>query len=301
MRASLLLPLLLSVVAVPGRSSIMTLAGYCWESDGNPNLTELIANDCTINNGTTSATNSTSNSPTGFSSTESATASSNTWHLAADATLSNYPSSLFVYSEVPNGSGGTIPFVTDLGLGSATLTDGITVSGGTGNYSINFIFSLDGAITTSDPAFGSAFSADISLAQGTPTLPQVLYCQASYCDGRTILSTFTLTYSNLTYGVLTDVSLAFSASAYVNPGVSSGLLNGSASAEFADTVQLTQVLITDANGNPVPGITLTSEDGYSYPLAGANTVPEPSMLLPLALGAAVVVLFKRSAKPLIRS
>jgi len=301
MRVILFLPFLLSVVAIPGRASIMTLAGYCWESDGNPNLNELIANDCTINNGTTSATDSTSNSPTGFSSTESATASSNTWHLLADATLSYYPSSLFQYSEVPNGSGGTIPFVTSLARAAATQTDGITVFGGTGNYSINFIFALDGSLTSTGLAFGSAFAADVSLAQGTPTLPQVMYCQASYCDGSTIPTTFTLTYSNLTYGVLNDLSLAFSASSYVNPGVSTGLLMGGSSAEFADTVQLTEVLVTDANGNPVPGISLTSQDGYSYPLAAANTVPEPFMLLPLALGAALVALHSRSAKARIRS
>ena len=291
MRARHLLPVLLCIAAVPGRSSIATLAVYCWESDGNPDVTQLIADDCSIKNGTTSASDGTTNSPTGFTSSETATASSNTWHLVATATLTNYPSSLFQYSEVPNGSGGFIPFATDQGLAQATLTDGIDVTGGTGNYSISFVFSLEGTINNGgNPAFGSEFSANVSLSQGTPGIAQVSYCETVYCNGSTIPSSFTLTYSNLTYGELSDLSLTFAALGYVIPGVSSGLLNGGFSSDFADTVKLTEVLVTDSTGKPVPGITLVSQDGYKYPLAPANTVPEPSMLVPLALGGALVAL-----------
>jgi hypothetical protein len=98
MREKLLLPVLLFMVAVPGRSSITTLAGYCTQSDGNSNLTQLIADDCVVNNGTTSASNGTTNSPTGFTSNETASGTSNTWHLDESVTLSNYPSRLFQYS-----------------------------------------------------------------------------------------------------------------------------------------------------------------------------------------------------------
>ena len=288
--------MLLFAVAVPGRSSITTLAGYCWESDGNSDFNQTIASDCNLNNGTTSASNGTVNNPTGFTSSEAATASANTWHLDGSATLTNYPSSLFQYSYVPNGSGGFIPFVTNLSDAEATVTDGITAFGAQGNYTINFVFSLDGSLSATGPAFGSAFAADLTLAGGTPTLPQVLFCQQVSCtDGSVIPSTFTLTYSNLTFGVLNDLSLAFSASSYVNPGVASGLLTGGGSANFADTVQLNEILVTDANGNPIPGITLTSQDGYSYPLAPANT-PEPFMLLPLTAAAALIVLRRRMNK-----
>jgi hypothetical protein len=293
MQARLLLPTLLFVVAVPGRSSIATQAGYCWESDGNPDFTQTIADDCSLVNGTTSASDGTTNLPTGFTSSETATASSNTWHLYATAQLTNYASSLFQYSEVPNGSGGFVPFSTDQGLAQATLTDGIDVTGGVGKYSISFIFSLNGTINNGgNPAFGSEFSANVSLSQGNPGIAQVSYCETIYCDGSTIPSTFTLTYSNLTYGELSDLSLTFAALGYVIPG-SSGLLNGGFTSDFADTVQLTEVLVTDSNGNPVPDITLTSQDGYNYPLAPANAVPEPFMLIPLALGGALIALRRR--------
>lgn len=119
------------------------------------------------------------------------------------------------------------------------------------------------------------------------------YCQASYCDGTTIPSSFTLTYSDLAYGVLTDLNLAFTAASYVNPGVASGLLTGTSSADFADTVQLTDVLITDSNGHPVQGISLTSQDGYAYPLDHSNVVPEPSMLFPIVIGSVLLLVRER--------
>lgn len=299
MNTSALLLLVLFIAAIPARPSIMTTAGYCWQSDGNPNLTQLIADDCSLNTGTTSASNSTTNSPTGFTSSESATASATTWHLNAEDMLTNYSSSLFQYSEVPNGSGGFIPFSTDQAGAFATLTDGITATGGTGTYSISFVFSVNGNLLTSGAAFGSLFSANLTLSQGTARIPQVMYCQASFCDGSTIPGTFTLTYSGLTYGQLNNLELMFTAASYVNPGVvMSGLLNGGSSADFADTVQLTDLLITDSGGNPVPDITLTSQNGYSYPLDHANTVPEPSMLLLLVMGGVGVLMRKRLMGPL---
>ena len=43
MKRNLLLTLAFFAVAAPVRPSIMTTAGYCWQSDGNPNLNQLIA------------------------------------------------------------------------------------------------------------------------------------------------------------------------------------------------------------------------------------------------------------------
>ena len=63
------------------------------------------------------------------------------------------------------------------------------------------------------------------------------------------------------------------------------------SLNFDHTFELTEIAVLDLNGNLVPGLTLTSEAGISYPFANApdqpeTPVPEPATL-PL-LGAALV-------------
>ena len=47
--------------------------------------------------------------------------------------------------------------------------------------------------------------------------------------------------------------------------------NISSMAQFSDTLTLTGIEVVDANGNPVSGVTITSDSGTSYPM----DVPEP--------------------------
>ena len=47
-------------------------------------------------------------------------------------------------------------------------------------------------------------------------------------------------------------------------------------ADLMHTAALTNLLVRDGSGNPIPGVTLTGESGTQYPLDARNTVPGPS-------------------------
>jgi hypothetical protein len=51
--------------------------------------------------------------------------------------------------------------------------------------------------------------------------------------------------------------------------------------DFSDTLTLTNIIVTDANGNPVSGVTVTSSSGTQYPV----NVPEPASLSLMAAAA----------------
>jgi hypothetical protein len=65
-----------------------------------------------------------------------------------------------------------------------------------------------------------------------------------------------------------------------------------AAAVFGDTATLTQILVLDANGNPMSGVTITSASGTVYPLAvppAPSAVPEPATLPLIAVSFAMLV------------
>ena len=71
-------------------------------------------------------------------------------------------------------------------------------------------------------------------------------------------------------------------------------------ANFLDTATLTEVLVFDADGNPIPGVTISAASGTAYPLAGAGppsppppppgpvAVPEPPALALISLGLGMI-------------
>jgi hypothetical protein len=181
-----------------------------------------------------------------------------------------------------------IPFVASPADARVILTDGITVNGGTGDYNITYVLSVSGTLTSSgNPDLTPEFCASLELPQGTGTFTQT--CEQS--SGTNIVD---LTYSHLLFGS-GPITPTLELDALVNPlhpTPTGPAFTASASADYADTVTLTDVLITDANGIPIPGITLTSRDGYSYPLDPAN-VPEPSSLIPCALLGPCIFLYRR--------
>jgi hypothetical protein len=185
-----------------------------------------------------------------------------------------------------------IPFEGPPADARVVLTDGITVSGGTGAYNITYVLSVEGTLSSSGSAdLAPEFCADLVIPQGTGT--NTLSCEQSGGD-----TTLDLTYSNLYFGSgpITPTLELDAVVATLYPTPSGPAFSATASADFADTVTLTDILITGANGNPIPGITLTSADGYSYPLDPANSVPEPSVMLPLSLAGACLVLCRRQRR-----
>lgn len=91
-------------------------------------------------------------------------------------------------------------------------------------------------------------------------------------------------------------ALEISLSAFANAGgPESGISATTSEADFKDTVQLAEIDVTDANGNPVPGTFFdTNSDGSAGPISfAANTnliVPEPGTAAMLATALLVLAL-----------
>src|SRR5262249_25427564 len=153
--------------------------------------------------------------------------------------------------------------------------------GGPGVYSLSYIFSVDGTLTSSDPSlFNASFCVSLGLPQGVGTV-------TSKCvnPGQSVPSTFVLTYAQLPFGGPVNPTITISAFGNVNPiavsqvGTSADtIINGEVHVHFGSTVHLTDVLVTDANGSPIPGVTIDSQGGFIYPLDAANSTPEPGGL-----------------------
>jgi hypothetical protein len=166
-----------------------------------------------------------------------------------------------------------------------TDTDTVTAAGGPGVFSLSYIFSVNGTLSSSTAPFGATFCTSLSLPQGVGTVTS--FCRS---PGQTIPSSFTLTYSQLPFGGPITPTLEILADGFLIPlfpnqvGTSADtIVNGALSVQFGSTVTLTSILVTDSNNNPIPGITFSSQGGFAFPLAAANQVPEPAWLLPLGL------------------
>jgi hypothetical protein len=194
---------------------------------------------------------------------------------------------MYQWSLNPDGS---ICCVATTAAATAQLTDTLTVNdtGGPGVYSLSYIFSLDGTLDSSDESlFQPSFCTSIFLPQGVGT-------ETSYClsPGQTVPSSFTLTYADLPFGQPIDPTLLISAYGLIYPidpdqvgGPDDTIINGNMNVDFGSTVTLTDLLVTDANGNPIPDVTLSSADGYTYPVDPSNSLatPEPAWLAPIGL------------------
>ncbi len=294
MKAPHLLPtvvggLLMCTAAAYGGS--FTSSQLCWQAphttttntDGglDPNAFA----DCSIVGGSQTVNQSTPNPDGGpdqtFNATTKTIATADTWKVAIDLDVENYRRDMYQTSSTPNGDSWPTTAVATAGFSDSL---DVTSAGGPGVYSLSYIFSIDGSLSVSDPSlFDSSLCATLSLPQGTGT-------QTSTCisNGQTVPSTFTLTYADLAFGT-GPITPTITISAYggiqpIDPGVDGTLFSGSLSADFGSTIQLTSILVTDANGNPIPGITLNSDSGFQYPLDPNNQVaPEPAGLPILAM------------------
>jgi hypothetical protein len=117
--------------------------------------------------------------------------------------------------------------------------------------------------------------------------------------GQTIPGTFTLTYSNLPFGAPITPTLRIAAFGNIQPifwgevgTPTDTIINGSLNIDFGSTVTLTSLLVTDANGHPIPSVTISSQDGVDYPLDPSNVVPEPASFALLSTVVAGLIAFK---------
>jgi hypothetical protein len=269
------------------------------DADGNPVLIEIPS----IIPGSFLYTQSYNGSAT-------AVALNDLWRLTMDVTLTDYKRSSYLWNWQDVADGPQAPgyySVPTMAYVQASSTDEITIDGGTGVYSLSYVFALDGILTTTDTGLVyPSFCASLYLP-GTQTAS--FGCKG---PGDTIPTTFTLSYDDLLFGGPIIPTLSFSLSGILNPLYPSDqdpygnpvygqtvATNGddtvsvNYTGQFGSTITLQKIVVTDSKGNPINNLTFKSKNGYQYNVEGAtqvpfsSTVPEPaSILLVLGGGAA---------------
>lgn len=285
--------LLALVMTSSSQAGTYAFTQLCWGADGTEATAfQSCSNTSAVEGSTASSVIKSTLNPDGISpaqvfvGTGSATATPDTWRVAMSLAVTDYRRDMYIWTE--SQTDGT--YVATTAAAGASTTDSLTVTGGTGVYSLNYIFSLDGLLFSSNPSLISAgFSASLFIPTGTGGSASFFNLSA----GESVPSTFTLTYADLPFGGPVDPTLQILVSGLVEPiyaadveAIGAETITTSASAQFGSTIHLTSMLITDANGTPIPGLQISSRNGYAYPLDPRNTasVPEPSSLLLLAGG-----------------
>lgn len=275
-------------------ADIYTSTQMCWAASGNP---DTDFNACTGGSSITQVTaNPDGTSPNQvFSATALSVATPDTWHVAMTLSVQNYRRDMYLWTESENGA--SVPTTV---AATVSTTDSVTVTGGTGVYSLHYIFSVDGSLASTDPSLLSAsFGASLYIPNGTSAGAASFY---GISAGQDVPTTFTLSYDDLPFGGPITPTLYIGAYGLVQPiyaadaaDLGAQTITGDASVQFGNTVHLTSVLITDAAGNAIPGLSLESASGYTYPLDPLNTapVPEPASLVMLLGGLGLLGLRQR--------
>ncbi len=192
------------------------------------------------------------------------------------------------------------PFVLQgMSLALGAISDSIIVGGGTGVYTLNYVLSVDGTFS-SDPEFFGFFCGSLIVPQGQAG------ATSSFCangGGQSI----TLSFGNLQFGAPVTPTLQMNVLTSLNEllpdevaALGDTLITGSSLVDYGSTVRLQNLLITDASGKPVSGVTIQSASGYTYALDPRNTasVPEPSTSVSMALGLVAIFALKRRSMTL---
>jgi len=75
------------------------------------------------------------------------------------------------------------------------------------------------------------------------------------------------------------------------PTIGADAQSQSTTVDFYSTVHLTDMLVTDSNGKPIPGVSIQSDSGFQYPLDPFDSAPEPGRMG--AVGVAALLLIRR--------
>lgn len=191
------------------------------------------------------------------------------------------------------------PFVLQgMSLALGSISDSIIVGGGSGVYTLNYVLSVDGTFS-SDPDFFGFFCGDLIIPQGQAGTT------SGFCAGGGAQS-ITLSFGNLQFGAPVTPTLQMNILTSLNEllpdevaALGDTLVTGSSLVDYGSTVRLQNLLITDASGKPVSGVTIQSASGYTYDLDPRNTasVPEPSTSVSVMLGLAALFVFRRIKPP----
>ena len=264
----------------------------CWKGDGSSDLFQSCS-QANVSQVFSVVTANPGHPDQVFNGSATASGGPGTWNVALALDVTNYRRDMYVWSQ----QGGGINVAT---TGSAEIrsSDTITVNGGSGFYSLDYIFSLDGELSTTDASlFSPSFCTSLLIPQGVGTLP--VSCNSK---SQVVHSTTTLTYTNLAFGAPIDPTIDIHATGLITPifaadipAIGDSTIAGGVDVNFDNSVHLASILVTDENGNPIRGISITSQAGVVYPLDPRNSaVPEPAWLAPVGLLAlAVLARFRR--------
>lgn len=219
----------------------------------------------------------------------SVTATSDLFRLDTRLELQNYLRSNYVWQTGTGSNGQPYDFVTTPAITYVTVTDTVTITGGEGVYSLNYILGLDGLITLDSP--DGLMSAYIQISLAIPEGQGGTNTFFNFMAGDEIPSQITLSYDDLPFGGPITPTLSIFAIVLPSPlyevdlaGLGNTLINGTGHVQFGSTITLQQLTATDASGALIPGLSLSSAEGFSYPTDPTNlaAVPEPNTLTLLA-------------------
>ncbi len=173
-------------------------------------------------------------------------------------------------------------------------------------YNLTLVLSLDGNFTSTHPWFQSyaGIRADTCGAPFEEGVQCFGFDEVDFISTSTSVPTsIALTMSGISGSSFWSQLNFYAASVIPGWSAEQGLLNpsftvsGSSSAQFGATLRIVSMLITEANGNPVRNLALSSASGLAYPLDPANTsdVPEPGSSALIALGGLAMIFKHRTA------
>jgi hypothetical protein len=231
-----------------------------------------------------------------FIGSAAATATLDTYRLDTRLELQNYLRKNYVWSTGQGQNGNEYSFIYTPAVSIVTLTDEITVTGGTGVYSLNYTLGLDGLVSSDNGLLSAFLQVSLSLPEG---VGQTTFF--TFGPGDEVPSEITLTYDELPFGGPINPALSIFAVILPSPlteaevpDFGNDLITGTATVQFGATVTLKQLTATDPSGNLLSGLSLTSGSGFEYPTDPGNlnqqAVPEPGTFTLLAPIAALALL-----------
>lgn len=259
----------------------------CWKGDGSPSLFQFCS-QANVSQSFGVVTPNPGFPDQLFDASATASGVTGTWSVGLALDVADYRRDMYVWSQQNGGIN-----IATTGSAGIRTSDTLTVNGGTGFYSLSYIFSVDGEISTTDASlFSPSFCLSLLIPEGVGTLP--VSCNS---ESQSIHSTTTLTYTNLAFGAPIDPTIDIQATGLITPiftedipAIGDSTLTGGLGVNFDNSVHLVSILVTDENGNPIRGVSITSQEGVEYPLDPRNSaVPEPAWLSPLGLLTLVVL------------
>ena len=189
-------------------------------------------------------------------------------------------------------SAGTLP--ANQGAGAqVNVFDTFTVTGGSGSGTLVWNWALDGTLNVGDTTF-----AELYLYHDGSTVADFRACGDNVPNSG-FLCFFPLDAS-VTVDAVVSVGTPFLFGVPRNGSWSlGGLIFGpgpvDGAIDFFNTAQLQPLVVLDSTGAQVSGVSVLSDSGFSYAVAGAapTTVPEPGSLLLLGTGLVGLVAGRR--------